>query len=274
MKIRSSLKMKKMKSKLVLPSISFMILVSCSGNAETNSNNENDTTSTTELIKRDTLTITEETELPVSEVIELSDDTYVIEEMLATIQSESTPGQNLAVVMSEEQNLYLEIGYDKTGKEESWKINLDIMNAFGVDVTLEFTDANHDDFKDELVIWWSESDGNNGLQNGFETSQSGLIIFDVMQRTEILNLIYSSHYSTYSAGQNANTDAPDYHAKMADDSDWFICSYSHDIKMVDGEIHISNYYSQTEGEGECELKKYKEGIYTYNVGDEIYELKK
>ncbi len=263
-----------MKSKLLVPSMSLLMLVSCSGNSETNSNSENDSTASTELTSQDTVVITEETKLPASEVIEISDDIYVIEEMLASIQSEANPGQNLAVVMSEDQNLYLEIGYDKTGKEESWRINLDIMNAFGMSVTLEFTDANHDDFKDELVIWWSESDGNNGLQNGFETSQSGLIIFDVMQRTEILNFVYSSHYSTYSAGQNANTDAPDYHAKMAEDSDWFICSYSHDIKLVDGEIHLANYYSQTDGEGECELKKYADGIYTFNVGAEIYQLKK
>jgi hypothetical protein len=263
-----------MKSKLLVPAITLFLLASCSGNSETNLNSETDSTETLEITNADSVVIIEETELPTSEVIELSDDPYVIEEMLATIQSESTPGQNLSVVMSEDQNLYLEIGYDKTGKEESWIINLDIMNAFGVDVTVEFTDANHDDFKDELVIWWSESDGNNGLQNGFETSQSGLIIFDVMQRTEILNFVYSSHYSTYSAGQNANTDAPDYHAKMAEDSDWFICSYSHDIKLVDGEIHLSNYYSQTDGEGECELKKYADGIYTFNVGAEVYQLKK
>jgi hypothetical protein len=263
-----------MKLESVLPFISLIILVSCTGNSETNSNNETDTTSNVELIKADTTVITEETELPVSEVIELSDDIYVIEEMLASVQSESTPGQNLSVVMSEDQTLYLEIGYDKTGKEESWKINLDFMNAFGMSVNLEFTDANHDEFKDELVIWWSETDGNNGISSGFEISKSGVIIFDVMQRTEILNFVFSDHYSTYSAGENANTTETDYHAKMAEDSDWFICSYSHDVKLVDGEIHVSNYYSQQEGEDECELKKYKEGIYTYNVGDEIYELKK
>jgi hypothetical protein len=263
-----------MKALFYTSSIAMILLVSCSGNSETSSKNENDSTASTDLTSHDTLVVIEETELPVSEVIELSDDTYVIEEMLASIQSESSPGQNLAVVMSEDQNLYLEIGYDKTGKEESWIINLDIMNTFGMYVTLEFTDANHDDFKDELVIWWSETDGNNGISSGFENSQSGVIIFDVMQRTEILNFVFSSHYSTYSAGQNANTTEPDYHAKMAEDSDWFICSYSHDIKLVDGEIHLSNYYSQTEGEGECVLKKFAEGIYTYNVGEEIYQLKK
>lgn len=263
-----------MKPIFLIPSIPLIFLMSCSGNSETNSNSEKDSTTTSEIVSTDTLVIVEETELSSSEVIDLSDDIYIIEEILASIQSESTPGQNLSVVMSEDQNLYLEIGYDKTGKEESWIINLDILNAFGVTITLEFTDANRDDFKDELVIWWSESDGNNGLRSGFETSQSGIIIFDVMQRTEILNFVYSSHYASYSAGENANTDEPDYHAKMADDSEWDICSYSHDIKLVDGEIHVSNYYSQIDGEGECVLKKYAEGIYVYNVGEEIYQLKK
>lgn len=274
MKIQSYLNPEKMKTKIFAPVASLILCLSCSDNSETASSTPAESIDSTLLTSDETAVVIEETELPCQPVIEISDDVYIIEEMLATIQSESTPGQNLSVVMSEDQNLYLEIGYDKTGKEESWSINLDVLNAFGVYITLEFTDANHDDFKDELVIWWSESDGNNGISSGFETSQSGVIIFDVMQRTEILNFVFSSHYSTYSAGENADTDAPDYHAKMAEDSDWFICSYSHDIKLVDGEIHLSNYYSQTEGEGECLLLKYTEGVYVYNVGEEIYQLKK
>lgn len=263
-----------MKKYFYVSGLCLALLNGCSGNSDIAPTNMGDSTVSNEIPTADTAVLIEQTELPSSEVIELSNDAYVIEQMLASIQSESTPGQNLAVVMSEDQYLYLEIGYDKTGKAESWLIKLDVMNAFGLEVNLEFTDANHDDFKDELVIWWGESDGNNGLQSGFETSQSGIIIFDVMQRTEILNFVYSSHYSTYRAGENANTNEPDYHAKMADDSDWFICSYSHDVKLIDGEIHLSNYYSQTDGEGECELKKFAEGIYTYNVGEQIYQLKK
>lgn len=263
-----------MKLTCFTPAICLSFLMSCSGNSEKNSSTESDSIASTETIDADSSVTLAETELPCNPVIEISDDDYIIEEMLAYIESESNPGQNLSVVMSEDQNLYLEIGYDKTGKEEAWRIDLEIMNAFGVDITLEFTDANHDDFKDELVIWWSETDGNNGLQNGFETSQSGMIIFDVMQRTEILNFVYSSHYATYSAGENANTTEPDYHAKMAEDSDWFICSFSHDIKLLDGEIHLSNYYRQVEGMGECLLTEYTEGTYAYNVAEGFFQLKK
>lgn len=262
-----------MKPILVIPIIAVSFLISCSGNSETATKTEKDSTLSNTQSNSDSAVVIAETELPCNPVIEISNDEYVIEEMLASIQSESTPGQNLSVVMSEDQNLYLEIGYDETGKEESWIINLNV-SKFGLEINLEFTDANQDDFKDELVIWWSDSDGNNGMQNGFESAEKGLIIFDVTQRTEILNFVYLDHYSTYSAGENAATDDPDYHAKMADDTDWIICSYSHDIKLEDGEIQISNYYSDLEGEDKCVLTKYADGIYRYNVVEEKYQLKK
>lgn len=250
------------------------LLAACSGNSETTTSNETEshTVNSDSVISETENTLTYDV-LPATECIEITDDAYIIDNMLAHIQSESTPGQNLSVVMSEDENLYLEIGYDKTGLDESWKITLNIDSPFGLDVKLEFADVNQDDLKDELVIWWSKSDGNNGINSGYESAQSGVIIFDVMQRTEILNFIFSNEYSTYSAGENANTNDPDFHAKMADDTDWFICSYSHDVKLVDGEIQISNYYKQTEGIGECYLTEYAEGTYQFSISEGLFKLK-
>lgn len=213
----------------------------------------------------------EEKTLPGLKGIELKNDDYIITEILAFIESEENAGQNLSVVLTEDDELYLEVGYDKSGKDESWYIDIPVDNSFGLEVKLEYTDANHDDVKDELVIWWYQGDNNNGIESGYEIMRNGVIIFDVIQRQVMVNLEYENYYATYQAGADANLDDPDYHAKSAEDTEWFICGYGHKVQLKDGELILSDYYRDTEGEGECVLLKYAEGTYTYNYSSGLFE---
>lgn len=258
---------------LSLAAISSLLLAcNSSTTAESNSENKNPADSA-ETEAPVAVEIEKRTTLPGHTGVEISDKTYVVEEIFGTVQSEYSKGQTLSVVLSEEQEFFLEIGYEKTGLEESWLIDLPVNNPYAFLATLEYTDANYDGIKDELVIWWSDGDGNNGINSGYEMQRQGVIIFDVMQRTEILNLVYVDNYLSYAAGENANTDDPEFHAKMAEDSEFTICSYSHDVSIVEGEVHISNFYSQSEGMDDCKLIEYVEGVYKYNVGEEVFKLK-
>ena len=149
---------------------------SCGGSSE-NTDISKDTTN----VSPDTTAVkTElgpaETKLPNTNCFSIFSDTYEVEEKLAEIKSTYNSGQILTVVLTTDAELFLEISYEGKGLEESWQIDIPVEGRFGFEVKLEYTDANHDDVADELVIWWSQSDGINGMLEGFEASSSGIII--------------------------------------------------------------------------------------------------
>ncbi len=201
------------------------------------------------------------------------EEEYTISEALSSINSEYNTGQKLSIVKTEDEELLLLIAYNNSEDTETWRLGIDVVYGGLTSVRMEYADINKDDLKDELVIWWEQYEGNNGMQSGYESEKKGLIIIDVMNRNEMLNFIYSSHYASYSAGADADVTDPDYHAKMADDSDWDICSYSHTVTLVNNEIQISEYYKESEGTGECVLQQYTDGTYVFNVGEEKFRLK-
>jgi len=245
---------------------------SCGGSSE-NTDISKDTTN----VSPDTTAVkTElgpaETKLPNTNCFSIFSDTYEVEEKLAEIKSTYNSGQILTVVLTTDAELFLEISYEGKGLEESWQIDIPVEGRFGFEVKLEYTDANHDDVADELVIWWSQSDGINGMLEGFEASSSGIIIFDVIQRNVMLNFVYDNHYSNYTAGKNANTNSDDYHAKMAEDSDWTTCSFYYTAALTNGQLILSGFHNDVEGDSECVITTYQEGTYRFNTTDERYEI--
>ena len=139
---------------------------------------------------------------------------------------------------------------------------------------MEWVDANRDDLKDELAIWWNTGDGNNGLLSGYEMERKGLIIFDVLNRTDLVNFVYYDYYSSYMEGPNADIDNEEYHAKMAEDSEWEVCSFSHEVIWKKGQIIISNPKQEVEGEGECLLTLVESGAYELDYTSNQFKLKK
>lgn len=250
-------------------------LIGCSGNSDSTDSNSDTTNvaqtdSTGEIDQSQFLVKT----LPGFYGAELTTEPYIIDEMLVFIQSETNSGQNFSIVLSEDQEVYLEIGYDKTGLEESWRLDIAVENPFGLEAKLEFTDANHDDIKDELVIWWSKMDGTSGIMDGYESENKGVIIFDVLQREVLLNLLYSHHYSTYSASSESDINNPDFHAKMDEKSEWSTCNYWYDLALNNGDVTLTNYVFEKEGQGECgPSEQYQEGTYSFNNSNGQYELK-
>ena len=255
-----------MRIKLILLPTVFALL-SCGSGSESTVQTENNTADS---LKNEVPV--GETILPNENCFTLAESNYEVSDELGSIKSTANSGQQLSVVISTDGDIYLEISYDGGPVEESWKIEKQIDNPFSFSVKLEYTDANHDDISDELVIWWNQTDGNNGIQSGYEYSNSGIIIFDVMQRNVMLNLDYENHYASYSAAQNANTDAEDYHAKMAEDSDWEICSFYIATKLQNGELILEDLEQQIDGMGECVISVYEMGTYRYNNVEQEFQL--
>lgn len=245
-----------------------IVITACGGSPDNSTPSNQDTN----LVK--TEEVPGETKLPRTDCISIANVEYEVDEKLAEIKSTANEGQILSIVMTTDEELFLEISYEDTGLDESWQIDVPLENRFGFEVKVEYTDANHDDIKDELVIWWNQSDGTNGMLDGFEASSSGIIIFDVMQRNVMLNFVYDNHNASYSAGKNANTNADDYHAKMAEDTEWEICSYFYTVQLVNGELILSDFERQIEGMGECLIMEYQSGTYRYNNVEQMYELVK
>lgn len=198
----------------------------------------------------------------------------IIAEYMAHLESATNQEEYYAVIIDENNNLILQIGHEGNVVDYSYDLNVYVENPTGAEAILEMTDVNKDGKSNELAIWFNQSDGTNGIESGFEFEQKWLMIFDTEKKEPMLHLIFSSHHSNYSAGPNANTLAEDYHAKMADDSEWDICSFSYQLLLKNGEIQLSEYYFQKEGMGECASEEYQAGTYAYNIISGEFQLKK
>lgn len=252
--------------------LSFSTLLFACGNETANQSENTSADTTTQKTEVET---NYATTLPVGNGFQLRSQSYVISELIGSADSEYS-GQLLTVILTDENELLLQIAEADQAPEEAevWDLGIEIQNPYNCTVNLELTDANKDGNKNELAVWWNEGDGNNGMESGYEMETSGLMIVDLTNKNEMLTLIYVGHYSSYNSGPNANTDDPDYHAKMAEDSEWEICSYSQKVELKNGDVIISETYSQVESQGECVLNLFEEGTYVYNTTEEKYILQK
>lgn len=248
------------------------ILFACGGNnAETSTENQDSTQLNSDTTGAE-IAVLAETELPAKNGFTLYSEPYEVMEELATINSEYNKGQSISIVKTDQEEILMVVKFVNDSETESWYLGIDPVYGGMTSVRLEYMDANKDDVKDELVIWWEQYEGNNGMQSGYESENMGIVVIDVMNRNEMLNFVYSSHHASYSAGENANTAAPDYHAKMAEDSDWEICSFSHKLTLVNNDFQISDYYREVEGMGECVLRQFQDGTYSFNLTEEKFML--
>ena len=249
-------------------------IISC-GNKE--GDNVTDNAPNKELLTEDSKMDNDEvddrrTSLPITSGMELITEEYVVSEILTEIQSTYDASQSLKIVMSDDEELILEISYSGASAEESYQLNIGDFNSYGTEIKLEFADVNQDGVSDELVIWWNTMNGNNGIIGGFEEERSGIMIFNVTQREVVLGFCYLDWYSSYESGVNADMDDENYHAKMDDNSIWEICSYTMDISLKDGLINLGPTQIESEGMDNCSPNTYLEGSYVFNLGTGFFEL--
>jgi hypothetical protein len=95
---------------------------------------------------------------------------------------------------------------------------------------------------------------------------------DLNTGKDIVNFAFADHYLTYSAGENADTESEDFHAKMADDSDFQICDYSYQIQLIDGAIHLSNPLFENQKSEKCPAPEWKVGKYDFDFMTGKYAL--
>ncbi len=251
------------------------LFLACGGEEKIENNEDNTNDTSNEVLVEES--IEEEfvenrlTILPAPSM-ELFSGTYTVSETIAEIQSSYDDSQKLKVVLSEEEELFLEISFGDDPPEEMFKLEIGDMNPFNVFIDLKIADVNQDDVEDELVIWWETGDGRNGVEDGYETQRKGLIIFDIMQRIAMLDFCFEDSYRTYSAGDNADTEDENYHAKMAEDSYWETCSFSHNVTLSSGIISISASEVEKENSSDCSPVLYEAGEYEFNIGSGKFEL--
>ena len=202
--------------------------------------------------------------LPNDDAFELIEDDYVVTDERCMITTDRDMSETVKIVLSEEDELILEIISNDGLKKEAYRILIGDYNPFNLDVKIELADINKDGVKDELLIWWGTMNMSNGFMSGYEMERGGLIIFEIAYRSTILNICTLDSYASYSADENADTDSEDFHGKSDDDSIWEICSFDLDLAFENGEIIISAANIQKENFEECNPTNYFIGSYHYD----------
>jgi hypothetical protein len=211
--------------------------------------------------------------IPLDKSFKLKVGSYEVAETLASIQSEDK-SETFNLVITTDAEVILERSSVQSTIDEAWEIILGDINEFGFEAKFQWMDADKDGENDELVILWNTMNGTSGMLEGYEMERQGIIVFDVQNRNELANFKFVESYLSYSAADDANTEDDDYHAKMADDSNWDICSFSHTVEVKNNQIHVSDPYFEHEGNSECYATIVNTGAYSFNSDLGIFELKK
>lgn len=202
--------------------------------------------------------------LPGLNGMEIMKDAYVVSDVLTEDVSKLSGSSKVRLVTTEEQYILLEMLDANKKVTQVWNLDIGDFSAYGISATFEWIDANFDSYADELAIWWGTADGTNGMLEGYEMARDGILILDLNSGKDIVNFVFADHYLTYSAGENADTESEDFHAKMADDSDFQICDYSYQIQLIDGAIHLSNPLYENQNSEKCPAPEWKVGKYDFD----------
>ncbi len=195
-----------------------------------------------------TITAAGGTTLPGMLGLKLMTETYTVEQVLAEIPSKVTSTSAIKLVATDGQQLVLErIGKNPT-TYVAYVLEVEEFNPFMTTIKTEWIDANYDTDDDDLVIWYTTGNSNNGISGGYETERSGVMIVNITDMTDYVHFVYNNQNRSYSEGPNANTEDENYHAKMDENSIWDICSYSYDVQMKEGgDILVSKFEKEIEG---------------------------
>jgi hypothetical protein len=212
------------------------------------------------------------TTLPGMLGLKLMTETYTVEQVLAEIPSKVTGTSAIKLVATDGQQLVLErIGKNPT-TYVAYVLDVEEFNAYTTTIKTEWIDANYDTDDDDLVIWYTTGNSNNGISGGYETERSGVMIINITDMTDYVHFVYNNQNRSYSEGPNANTEAEDYHAKMDENSIWDICSYSYDVQMKEGDLLVSKFEKEVEGSPKCKILQLEAGKYEYDILSGKYEL--
>lgn len=252
--------------------VGFLILglISCSGSPELEQEDTVEITVDSSDVSNQELE--GQSTIPNDKSFKLKEVSYEVAEKLASIQSEDK-SETFNLVITTDAEIILERSSVQSAVDESWEIILGDINEYGFEVKLQWMDADVDGLNDELVILWNTMNGNSGVLEGYEMERQGIIIYDVQNRNELANFKYVESYLSYSAAEDAKTEDDEYHAKMADDSKWDICSFSHSVEVKNNQIYVSEPYFEHEGNGECYPIIVNQGAYSFNSNLGIFELK-
>ncbi|MBK9452949.1 MAG: hypothetical protein IPN95_26715 [Bacteroidetes bacterium] len=221
-----------------------------------------------------TVTVTESggTTLPGMLGLKLMTETYTVEQVLAEIPSKVTGTSAIKLVATDGQQLVLErIGKNPT-TYVAYVLEVEEFNPFMTTIKTEWIDANYDTDDDDLVIWYTTGNSNNGITGGYETERSGVMIINITDMTDYVHFVYNNQNRSYSEGPNANTEDENYHAKMDENSIWETCSYSYDVQMKEGDILVSKFEKEIEGSSSCKPLQLEAGKYEYDILSGRYEL--
>lgn len=132
-----------------------------------------------------------------------------------------------------------------------------------VEITaLERKDLNADG-TDELCIWWSYMDGNSGIQSGFETTQSGLQVWDVATHTRILDIVYDNFYMYYVAPDDMPEEE---HGKSYEGSTVESCTWTYAVNLDKSLLKITLEGTLPPASEACGVPQNISGEYTYTNG--------
>jgi hypothetical protein len=108
--------------------------------------------------------------------LKLMTETYTVEQVLAEIPSKVTGTSAIKLVATDGQQLVLErIGKNPT-TYVAYVLDVEEFNAYTTTIKTEWIDANYDTDDDDLVIWYTTGNSNNGISGGYETERSGVMI--------------------------------------------------------------------------------------------------
>ncbi|MEY3444031.1 MAG: hypothetical protein RLZZ519_2312 [Bacteroidota bacterium] len=203
--------------------------------------------------------------------LKLMTETYTVEQVLAEIPSKVTGTSAIKLVATDGQQLVLErIGKNPT-TYVAYVLEVEEFNAYTTTIKMEWIDANYDTDDDDLVIWYTTGNANNGISGGFETERSGVMIINITEMKDYVHFVYNNQNRSYLEGPNANTEAEDYHAKMDENSIWETCSYSYEVQMKEGDLFVSKFEKEVEGSSACKILQVEAGKYEYDIFTGMYE---
>jgi hypothetical protein len=112
------------------------------------------------------------TTLPGMLGLKLMTETYTVEQVLAEIPSKVTGTSAIKLVATDGQQLVLErIGKNPT-TYVAYVLDVEEFNAYTTTIKTEWIDANYDTDDDDLVIWYTTGNSNNGISGGYETERN------------------------------------------------------------------------------------------------------
>lgn len=208
--------------------------------------------------------------LPTQDVIPIPKDDVDIIDTLASIDQANMENAFNARVLETGEGTFVVEAYDDSGNRLNW-IELDVGEiqylSNHVELSWQMIDPHSGVF--QLVIEWNTMDARNGSFEGYTMARGGILIVDVMEQKSFLNLITAHEYAYYIAGDDANLEEDDYHAKLAEDSEGESCRLMYDA-ILDGQ-HLTLSMLSSDGDSEeCSVDEFPSGKYQFDPQKEVF----